>query len=125
MILLVAGTRTIDDIDLVSSVLEESPFGLPDLIIQGGARGVDACAKQWADIHEIPCATFEAYWDKYGPSAGPKRNAQMARVAENCVLIWDGRSPGSASMKRLWLLAHPAKTLYQKIVAGEGLKRAK
>ena len=37
-------------------------------------------------------------WDKYGPSAGPRRNAQMAEVADALIAFWDGKSRGTKNM---------------------------
>ena len=66
----------------------------PRLVVQGGAAGVDAAAKQWAADMGIPCATFEADWHRYGKRAGPLRNEMMLR-AFDCgllvkVLAWPG-----------------------------------
>jgi hypothetical protein len=37
---------------------------------------------------------------KHGRSAGPKRNRKMAEYSDALLLIWDGESPGSSSMKK-------------------------
>lgn len=42
---------------------------------------------------------FRADWNKYGRSAGPRRNQEMAKYADELLLIWDGRSRGSKNMK--------------------------
>ena len=43
---------------------------------------------------------FPADWQKHGRKAGPLRNMEMAINADALVLVWDGKSAGSASMKR-------------------------
>lgn len=42
---------------------------------------------------------FFADWDEYGKSAGFIRNADMAEAGQELILIWDGRSNGSAHMR--------------------------
>ena len=39
-----------------------------------------------------------ADWEKYGRSAGPKRNAQMAEIANALIAFWDGQSRGTKNM---------------------------
>jgi hypothetical protein len=40
---------------------------------------------------------FDADWNTHGRAAGPLRNAEMAKIADGC-LIFDGGGPGSRSM---------------------------
>lgn len=49
-----------------------------DEIAQGGANGVDRLARQWATDRGVACREYRADWDRYGPRAGPLRNAEMA-----------------------------------------------
>lgn len=71
----------------------------PKEIVSGGATGIDASAEWFAEVGKYPFKLFAADWDQYGKSAGPKRNAQMAWYGDALLLIWDGRSRGSANMK--------------------------
>jgi hypothetical protein len=41
---------------------------------------------------------FPADWDRYGKSAGPVRNGQMARYAQRLIAFWDGKSTGTKNM---------------------------
>lgn len=68
-------------------------------IVSGGARGIDASGEDFAKRYELKLTQFPAEWYKYGKSAGPKRNLQMATYADALLLIWDGESKGSANMK--------------------------
>lgn len=75
----------------------------PDVtIIQGGADGVDAIAKEFAKEYEIPYVTFPALWNVYGPSAGPIRNKQMIDEGDpTCVIAFmTGAGPGTRNMVR-------------------------
>lgn len=38
-----------------------------DLIMQGGAEGVDYLVKRWAEIADIPIEDFDSDWEKYKP----------------------------------------------------------
>lgn len=46
-------------------------------LIEGGAKGADRLARQWAIKNFIPYKTYDADWDQYGLAAGPIRSAQM------------------------------------------------
>ena len=62
------------------------------LVIEGGCRRkdyrgddlptADYCGYLWARSRGIQTATMDANWDKYGKSAGPKRNAAMAELGK-------------------------------------------
>lgn len=75
------------------------------------ANGIDGCGEKWALLNEdwtegallgelITLKRFNAQWTEQGKAAGPRRNKQMAKYADALLLIWDGESSGSMSMKR-------------------------
>jgi hypothetical protein len=41
---------------------------------------------------------FPADWDRFGRSAGPKRNKQMAEYGDALIAVWDGESRGTKTM---------------------------
>jgi hypothetical protein len=41
---------------------------------------------------------YPAQWDKYGKSAGFRRNEQMAKIADALIAFWDGKSHGTKHM---------------------------
>lgn len=49
----------------------------PDLVVQGGARGVDRIVKDLCLDMGFPCATMEAAWGFHGKRAGAIRNRWM------------------------------------------------
>lgn len=67
------------------------------------ARGADALGLQFADRNDLKVHKFPADWDSYGKSAGYRRNAEMAEFADECLILWDGKSKGSIHMKDLAL----------------------
>lgn len=72
-------------------------------VVSGGCRGIDLAGELYAESHNppIPIKRFLPDWNGLGKAAGPIRNAQMADYAEGLILIWDGKSRGSASMLQL------------------------
>ena len=106
---IIAGSRSIADARIVAEILENdlrkgSIDPERDEIVHGGAKGVDSLAEDWALAAGFSVKKFPAEWAKYGKRAGFLRNFDMAEYAASVpggklVLIWDGRSRGSAMMK--------------------------
>lgn len=70
------------------------------LLIEGGARGADTLARQFAGRSGIPVQTFPADWKKHGKAAGAIRNRQMlAEGAPDLVVAFPG-GRGTADMVR-------------------------
>lgn len=69
-------------------------------IVSGCAKGIDACGEAFADHCGFEVKEFPANWKEYKHAAGPIRNRQMAEYADALLLIWDGKSKGSANMKK-------------------------
>ena len=68
-------------------------------LICGMARGADTTGYiLWTQCFKLPVHKFPAEWDKYGKSAGYKRNAEMLKHADAVVAFWDGQSRGTANM---------------------------
>lgn len=99
----VAGPRDYTNKKFVDEMLEEilsdilAKEVLPIHIVEGGAYGVDSLAKLYALQNELPYTEVKADWDKYGRSAGPRRNQKMAEMSDYCIVFFKG-SRGSASM---------------------------
>ena len=104
MKIVVAGNRTYKNHQHIYAVLN-SIVQKSDILLQGGAQGVDAVASTWARTYGIACQTVEAEWDKFGSAAGRLRNRQMALRADALIAFWDGESPGTGSMIRCMQLA--------------------
>lgn len=94
---IIAGSRNIDSLDIVFQAVNQSKF-LISTVVSGGARGVDQLGEQWAKMNNIPVDIYLANWDKYGKSAGYKRNTIMAMNADALIAIWDGESKGTKHM---------------------------
>ena len=68
------------------------------VIISGGASGADAIGERYAEENGFKIEKYPADWKKYGKSAGPRRNKQMAEVCDCVICFWDGKSNGTKSM---------------------------
>ena len=67
-------------------------------IVSGGARGADYFGEKVGKECNLKITVFNAEWNRYGRSAGPRRNKEMAIYADACILFPGGR--GTLSMER-------------------------
>lgn len=67
-------------------------------VVSGNSGNVDKLGEQWAKACKLPITQFNAAWQAYGSSAGPRRNRQMADYAEGLIALWDGKSRGTLNM---------------------------
>ena len=70
------------------------PEGVTE-IVSGGARGVDACARMYAQAHGIPITEFLPDYPRYGRGAPFRRNLEIATHADTLLAFWDGQSCGT------------------------------
>lgn len=80
---LIAGGRDFKDREWVTAQLRTSMevarrAGRTLVVVTGGARGADQLAEQAARTLGLEVRTFHADWDRYGRSAGYRRNELMA-----------------------------------------------
>lgn len=97
MKVIIAGSRNVESYELVKEGIRESGFEI-DEIVSGHAKGVDSWGELYAQQNYIDLVIFPANWNKYGKSAGHKRNYKMACYAEALIAIWDGESKGTKGM---------------------------
>lgn len=96
---IIAGGRNITDRAALAAAIAECGWCITQVVC-GGAKGVDEMGRQWAMAHDTPVHLVLPDWGTYGKIAGPRRNREMAKVADALILVWDGASRGSASMLR-------------------------
>jgi hypothetical protein len=78
MKVLVCGGRNFLNMQMVNDVLGAYHLECPiTLLVEGGARGADRLARNWAAINNVQWVTYKADWDTFGKSAGVIRNIQM------------------------------------------------
>jgi predicted Rossmann fold nucleotide-binding protein DprA/Smf involved in DNA uptake len=100
---IVAGSRGITSYELVERTLlawmDWYDITSRDMtIVSGTARGVDQLGEQFAREYSTDLIKMPADWDRFGKSAGYKRNREMAKVADAAVIFWDGESKGTKHM---------------------------
>jgi hypothetical protein len=59
----------------MNQVIDQLPVGT--IVRDGGARGADTLAHKAAMARELVTETFYANWEKFGKSAGVRRNQEM------------------------------------------------
>ncbi len=98
----IAGCRDYDNYDeakqyidfCLSNIRKENNI----VIVSGCASGADALGERYAKENGFNVEKYPADWDKYGKSAGPRRNKQMAEICDCVICFWDGKSRGTKSM---------------------------
>lgn len=115
MKLIIAGSRTISPtVDEIANYFQTKEIQEITEIVCGMANGVDLCGRSAAKALGIDVKEFPADWDRFYKRAGPIRNKQMADYADALLLIWDGKSKGSANMKQNMLQLN--KPIYEVII---------
>ena len=90
MKLLIVGSRSIKNYDISKHIPTET-----ELIISGGAEGIDSIAEEYADKHKISKLILRPKYEKYGKAAPLKRNEIMVEIADTVIVLWDGVSRGT------------------------------
>lgn len=98
MKVLVCGGRNYTDYEQLYTVLDKLPNFTE--LVEGGARGADHLAGQYADSRGVDHITMWANWKAYGKSAGFKRNSKMLGSKPDLVVAFPGGA-GTANMIKL------------------------
>ena len=64
-------------------------------IVSGGARGIDSCARKYAQTSGIKLTEFLPEYERYGRYAPLNQNLQMIDYADQVIAFWDGLSRGT------------------------------
>ena len=97
MKVIIAGSRTITDYQVVEEAIKESGFNIVE-VVSGKAKGIDRLGELYAELNDLYIKPFWADWHRYGKAAGPIRNKNMADYADGLIAIWDGQSRGTKNM---------------------------
>lgn len=82
------------DYAVIDQCIQDLPNG--SVVVSGGAKGVDAYAESGARAAGLLVVVHPADWDRYGKSAGPRRNALIVADCDVLLAFWDGKSRGTA-----------------------------
>jgi hypothetical protein len=94
---IVCGGRDYADADHVARVLMELPSDWT--LVHGDGTGADTLAANWWRRHGRPVEAHPANWTKYGKSAGPRRNQEMADAGAEFLWAFPG-GRGTADMTK-------------------------
>ena len=70
------------------------PNGVTE-IVSGGARGIDTCAKIYAEKNGIKLTEFLPQYERFGRGAPLKRNIEIIENSDIVLAFWDGVSRGT------------------------------
>jgi YspA, cpYpsA-related SLOG family len=90
---LISGSRTFPNKSLVIRTLTEKVKS-NDILITGGAIGVDTIAIEWASRNNIECKIIRPI-DKTKKIDYLFRNCIMVGMADELICFWDGKSRGT------------------------------
>lgn len=97
---IVCGGRDFKNMEMLSYhlnlYLQNYDFGDIE-IVSGTADGADRLGEQWAADKGVKVKRFPADWDRFGKSAGYKRNVEMVNYATHCIAFWNGKVSGSGT----------------------------
>lgn len=110
--IIVAGSRDFNNYELVKNILDEYmeyPQFKNPVIVSGGARGADSLGERYAKENNLQLEIYPADWNRYGKSAGYKRNVEIARLKEtarktleyNNLLQWDEGKLNKDALRRI------------------------
>ena len=105
----IVGSRDFGEPDIEGNV----PGGVTE-IVSGGARGVDACARDYALAHGIRYVELLPDYGKYGRRAPLIRNLEIAKYADAALIFWDGASRGTKHVMECFLSLEKPFTLIKK-----------
>jgi hypothetical protein len=98
MKVVISGSRTYANKDIVYTALKNSGYNITELI-SGHANGVDKLGEQWAREHNIPVTLFAPQYDLHESKIAPLiRNEQMADYGDALIAVWYNKSHGTAHM---------------------------
>lgn len=94
----VVGSRDFCCPELVWAVV--GTFDPRDILVSGGARGVDSEAEHAADARGLKKDIKRAKWRRadgsFDEQAGFSRNTDIVRACDRVVAFWNGHSSGTA-----------------------------
>lgn len=106
MRVLICGDRNWDDRPLFDEAMHRfvERHGIPELVIEGCARGADAMAERWAQENGVRVQHHPANWQLEHRAAGPIRNQRMLNAKPDYVIAFHANLPkskGTAHMVRI------------------------
>lgn len=88
---IICGSREFDDYEFLrdkcDKILSRKAADTTEeiVIVSGCAKGADTLGERYASERGYQVLRYPAQWDKYGKSAGYRRNKEMAEVSNACI----------------------------------------
>lgn len=96
MKLAIVGSREINNYGIIEEKIKSNyDIGSIQMIISGGARGVDQLAEIFAKKYKIELKVYNPDWNTYGVKAAFIRNTLICENSDQIVAFWDGKSKGT------------------------------
>lgn len=100
--LVIAGSREFKDYKLLCETmdryLKDKVKNKSVIIMSGSANGADRLGEQYAKENGYKIEYYPADWKHYKTAAGPIRNTQMAKTADDVIVFWNSKSAGTKNM---------------------------
>jgi hypothetical protein len=98
--LAIVGWRGMTNQELFDATMEQfvADYGLPDVVVSGGATGADTMGEKWAKDHNIPTQIYKPVWRNkgvYDKSAGIKRNTDIVNACTHMVAFPSDKGKGT------------------------------
>ena len=77
--------------------------------VTGGAKGIDTCAREYAQREGLKLTEFLPDYQRYGRSAPLRRNLEIIHYADEVIAFWDGQSHGT------WFVIEECRKLGKKV----------
>src|SRR5713101_10125685 len=97
MQLIIAGSRMFTNYQHLCQVLAPDRHRFTQ-VLTGGARGAEQLGSRWAWKHTVKHQLCRAEWERFGKTAGVRRNHQLAQAGDVLVVFGDGQAPGTAHL---------------------------
>src|SRR5574339_141298 len=90
----IVGSRNYPNREIIEKFIKEN-FSKDDVLVSGGAKGVDSWAQECAEKLGIKTEIYYPDYEKYGKPAPLMRNTVIVAQSNQIVAFWDGISTGT------------------------------
>ena len=89
----IVGSRNWPDHEMIRDYVNS--LNDDDVVVSGGACGVDQTAQIYAEERGLETIIFMPDWNTHGKRAGMIRNTKIVEMCDRLVAFWDEISPGT------------------------------
>jgi hypothetical protein len=121
MKVIISGSRTVDDYDLVTKIILESKYTISE-VVNSMTRGVATCGLFYAVEKRLPLINFPPDFYNNGRMAGKIRDNEMVAYADAAIIVVEMKKAGEYSPGSMNLLAqmYSAKKRYYAVTLNNG-----